>query len=79
MGPGGVAVAWALTTQCSVPAADPMAAIKRKMLEGDTIAKARQHADLLVKEAIDRLAVLDETPAKQGLVELARLVVDRDR
>lgn len=63
----------------SVPAADPMAAIKRKMLEGDTIAKARQHADLLVKEAIDRLAVLDETPAKQALVELARLVVDRDR
>ena len=63
----------------SVAAADPMAAIKRKMLEGDTIVKARQQADLLIEEAIDRLDVLDETPAKQALVELARLVIDRDR
>lgn len=63
----------------SARAADPMNAIKRKMLEGDTIEKAREHANLLVVSGIESLAILEETPAKQGLVDLARLVVDRDR
>ena len=63
----------------SLPAGDPLEAVKRKMLEGDTIEKAREQADLLVKTAVERLDVLEASRAKQGLVELARLVVDRDR
>ena len=63
----------------STRAADPMEAIKRKMLEGDTIEKARAQAQLLVNSAIDSLGILSESPAKCALVELAGLVVDRDR
>lgn len=59
--------------------ADPMNAIKQKMLEGDTVAKAREHAHLLVNNAVECLAILEDTPAKQELVALAQLVVNRDR
>lgn len=63
----------------SEPAGDPLEAVKRKMLEGDTIDTAREQANLLVKTAVERLEVLEASPAKQGLVELAQLVVERDR
>ena len=63
----------------SVRAGDPMDAIKREMLEGDTIEKAREHANQLVYIAVERLDVLEASPAKQALVELARMVVERDR
>ncbi len=58
---------------------DPLEAIKRKMLEGDTTDMARGHANLLISSAIDSLGALEETPAKQALVELAREVINRDR
>lgn len=58
---------------------DPLDAVKRKMQEGDTIEKAREHAGLLITDAIERLAILEASPAKQALVQLARLVVERDR
>lgn len=63
----------------SIPAGDPMDAIKRKMLEGDTIEIAREQANHLVNNAVEVLAILEESPAKRALVELARLVVERDR
>ena len=59
--------------------ADPMGAIMRKLLDGDTIEKARAQANLLASEAIVCLDNLDESAAKQALVDLAHLVVDRDR
>ena len=60
-------------------AGDPLDAIKRRMLEGDTIDQAREQAKLLVDDAVQRLSVLEASPAKQALIELARLVVERDR
>ncbi len=63
----------------SALAGDRLDAVKRKMLEGDAIDKAREHANLLVNNAIDSLRVLDASPAKLALVELARVVVERDR
>ena len=76
----GVAVALgAENGNGSSPESDPMDAIKRRMLEGDTVAKARQHAELLVSAAIDVLPISEDSPAMLALVDLARLVVDRDR
>ena len=57
--------------------ADPMEVIKRKMLEGDTIEKARQQADFLVHSAIASLDSLDNSPAKAELIALAQQVVER--
>ena len=57
---------------------DPMDAIKRKMLEGDTIDKARLQAELLVTSAVASLSILCDSPAKLELIELAQQVVNRD-
>ena len=56
---------------------DAVEAIKRKMLEGDTIEKARQQADILVHSAIASLDSLDNSPAKAELIALAQQVVER--
>ncbi|MCY3914845.1 MAG: polyprenyl synthetase family protein [Chloroflexi bacterium] len=58
--------------------ADPLAEIRRKMMEGDTIEKAREQAANLVESAIASLAILDDSPAKSALIELARQVIERD-
>lgn len=60
-------------------AGDPLDDIKRRMLEGDAIELARGQAKRLVDNAVERLSVLEATPARQALVEMARLVVERDR
>jgi geranylgeranyl pyrophosphate synthase len=57
---------------------DPMDAIRQKLMEGDTIGKAREQAGYLVDSAIANLAVLDGSPAKSALMELARQVIERD-
>lgn len=57
---------------------DPMESIKRKMLEGDTIAKGRQQAKQLVDIAIMGLSVIPDSEAKTELVNLANLVINRD-
>ena len=76
----GVAVALgAENGHGSARSSDPVEAIKRKMLEGDTIDKAREQAALLVNRAIESLAILEDSAAKQALVELAHEVVNRDR
>lgn len=58
---------------------DPIDEIRRKMMEGDTIVKAREQAAWLVESAIASLAILDDSPAKSALIGLARQVVERDR
>lgn len=58
--------------------ADPMESIKRKMMEGDTLDKGRKQAEQLVDMAIASLAVIPNSPAKDELVQLAQLVLDRD-
>ncbi|MCY4464292.1 MAG: polyprenyl synthetase family protein [Chloroflexi bacterium] len=60
------------------PPSDPLDTIKRKMLEGDTVDKARSRADLLVHSAIASLDSLPHTPAKDALIELAQQVISRE-
>ncbi len=62
----------------NAPPSDPLDSIKRKMLEGDTIDKARTRAEVLVGSAIASLDSLPHSPAKDALVELARQVVARE-
>ncbi len=61
----------------SSPTSDPLEDIKRKMLEGDTLERARKQAEFLVEEAISALANLPNSPAKAALADLARLVLNR--
>ncbi len=62
----------------AVENADPMTKIKQKILEGSAIDEARAYAELLVQQAINELDVLPDTPARQELVDLAHLIVDRE-
>ncbi len=57
---------------------DPVDAIKRKMMEGDTIDKARAQAALLVDSAVAKLAALPDSPTKQALADLALMVIKRE-
>jgi octaprenyl-diphosphate synthase len=58
--------------------ADPMETIKRKILKGNTLNEAREQAYALVHAGIATLDILPESEAKQGLIELAHLVVERE-
>ena len=57
---------------------DPMHRIKRRLLEGNTIEKAREQADFLVHGAIAQLAVIPNSHYKEELLRLANLVIERD-
>ncbi|MCY3833235.1 MAG: polyprenyl synthetase family protein [Chloroflexi bacterium] len=59
-------------------ASDPLASIRQKLMEDDTIERARLEAGQLVDSAIADLALLDDRPPKAALVELARQVVKRE-
>ncbi len=61
------------------PAADPLAEVRRKLMEGDTIDQARDQARGLVQSAIASLTVVADSPAKSALEALARQVLERDR
>ena len=63
----------------TAPAVDPMTEIRRKLMEGDTIAVARERASLLVEGAVASIADLVESQAKSALIELAGQVLERDR
>jgi octaprenyl-diphosphate synthase len=58
--------------------ADPMVTIKQKLLRGDAILEAKVQARQLAELAIASLNVLPESEAKDELIDLAYLVVDRD-
>ncbi len=57
---------------------DPLASIKRKLLQGDAIQKAQMQAKMLAQQAINSLDVLRPSPAKDELIEMANQVVNRD-
>lgn len=59
-------------------APDVMTTIKQKMLRGDAINEAKAQAHMLIEQAIAMLDVLPASAAKDELVDLAYLVVDRD-
>jgi len=60
------------------PSEDPMDAIMRKLLDGDTIEQARVQASQLVQNAITCLDTLDESAAKNQLIALAQMVIERE-
>jgi geranylgeranyl pyrophosphate synthase len=60
------------------PAKDPMESIKRKIMQGNYIEEARQQATALVEMGIAGLDVLADSIFKDELIELGRLVVNRD-
>lgn len=77
----GRGVAVAMHDVCSngnAPRIDPLDEIRQKMMEGDTLAKARELAEQLVNSAIASLAALDDSPAKSALIDFARQIIDRD-
>jgi octaprenyl-diphosphate synthase len=58
--------------------ADPMVTIKQKLLRGDAILEAKTQARQLAELAIANLDILPASEAKDELIDLAYLVVDRD-
>jgi geranylgeranyl pyrophosphate synthase len=61
-----------------IEAVDPLKEIKAKMLRGEAISEARLQAQQLSLAAVSFLDLLPESAAKQGLVDLARIVVERE-
>ncbi len=61
-----------------VDAADPMASIKRRVLQGDMLDEARSQSRALVDMAIAKLDALPNSVYKQGLIDLANLVIERE-
>lgn len=59
--------------------ADAIDKIKQKALAGDRIAEGRAQAQQLVTMAIAELNALPDTGEKQGLVDLAQLIVNRKK
>lgn len=57
---------------------DPMEKIKAKMLGGNAVNEARMMARSLVDSAIEDISILPDSEARDGLIDVANLVVDRD-
>ena len=57
---------------------DAMDAIKRRLLEGDTMAVAREQVELLLASAIASLADVPESPFNNELAALAKMIGQRD-
>lgn len=53
--------------------------VKRKLMSGNRLQEARQQARGLVEMAISELDILPDSLARQGLVDLAYLVIERDK
>jgi len=56
---------------------DPMVAIRKKVLQGDTIQKGYEQANLLVIDAISQLDELPSSPYKDELIAFAHQTVSR--
>jgi geranylgeranyl pyrophosphate synthase len=65
-------------TAAEVDDADPMVSIKRKILKGDAIKEAREQAHNLVQLAVANLDTLPDSDAKNGLIDLAYQIVERE-
>lgn len=57
---------------------DIMNTIKGKLMKGNRLQEAREQARDLVDMAIEELDVLPHSDAKQELIQLAHLIIDRD-
>lgn len=61
-----------------LPGADPLAELRQRVLEGNTVEEARLQAQALLLQAIGELDVLPPSAALENLVALARSTVERD-
>lgn len=75
---GGKTIGAAVAEAVADSPADPMDRIKQKLLQGDAIMDARAQARQLAEVAISSLIVLPDSEAKDELIDLAHLVVNRD-
>ena len=57
---------------------DPMEKIKAKLLKGDAVNEARMLSRALVDGAIAGLAILPDSDAKDALIDVANMVIDRE-
>lgn len=57
----------------------PLDEIRRKALRSETLQEAHEQAQRLVDTAIESLAALPDNSFRQELIELAHMVVERDR
>ncbi|MDX2162558.1 MAG: polyprenyl synthetase family protein [bacterium] len=74
----GFATAYATETPETVDEADPMVSIKRRVLQGDALEEARRQSRALVEAAVRQLDILPDSPYKQGLIDTAHMVIDRE-
>ncbi len=58
-------------------APDPVASIKAKVMQGDAIQKAHEHAHHFVEAAIEGLGAIPDSESKTALIQLGRSVADR--
>lgn len=63
--------------EISTESPDPMVAIRKKVLQGDTIQKGYEQANLLIIDAINQLDVLPASPYKDELITFAHTMIDR--
>ncbi|MCC6801513.1 MAG: polyprenyl synthetase family protein [Anaerolineae bacterium] len=56
---------------------DVVASLKERVLQGDAIDEAHTQAEQLARLAIDQLGVLPDSESKDGLIDLAQLIVAR--
>lgn len=56
---------------------DVVASLKERVLKGDAVDEAHMQAEQLVRLAIEQLAALPDSAAKDGLIDLAQMIVAR--
>ncbi len=61
----------------SIQEDDIMGNVKRKLMEGDRLTQARLQAEQFVNWGISAISILPDSYAKDALIELARLVIER--
>ncbi len=66
------------TAVAEMQISDPMAALKSKMLQKSTIEKGQRQAKQLVALAANYLDTLPESTAKEKLIALSHVIVERD-
>jgi len=61
----------------SIQDADVMDNVKRKLMEGDRLKQARIQAEQFVDWGISAISILPPSPAKDAMIDLAKMVIER--
>lgn len=73
----GLGAAYINEGKAEVAPKDPLESVKRKLLDGGAVEEGWQQANMLISAAISNLDELPEGSARDALVSLAHLVVER--